>query len=279
METKLAALFSSLALSVSGTGPLAEAALALAVADRPGVKSETCAARLAEMVRDAKKALGTGPAAKLRPPEAIAQALADAICVRGGLSGDTETYDDLRNADLIHVLERRKGLPVTLGIIYLHVARALGVEAVGLNMPSHFLVRIETAMGRAVIDPFLGGAIFGPEALAGLVARLKLDPTAVQHGLATTMTDADVMMRLLNNIRTRARSVEDFQLLEKACERMLMLAPETGVLWFDLGTAQARLEKPGAALKSLANAIARSAGEPHEAAAQALYKVLNARLN
>lgn len=279
MAAKLADLFSALALSVSGTGPIAEAALALSAAGRPGVKVETFAARLSAMVRDAKRALGTGPEARLRPPEAIANALAEIIGAKAGLAGDTETYDDLRNADLIHVLERKKGLPVTLGIIYMHVARALGADAVGLNMPSHFMVRIETGMGRVVIDPFQGGAIFGPEAMASLMARLKLDPAAVQHGLASTMTDAEVMMRLLNNIRPRARNAEDFPLLERTCEHMLLLSPETGVLWFDLGTAQARLEKPGAALKSLGKAIALSTGEPHDAAAQALYKVLNARLN
>lgn len=279
MAAKLKALFSSLALSVSGTGPIAEAALSLAAADRPGVRTETFAARLSAMVRDAKRALGTGPEPRARPAEAIAGALADAIALKAGLTGDSETYDDLRNADLIHVLERRKGLPVTLGIIYLHVARALGADAVGLNMPSHFMVRIETAVDRVVIDPFAGGAIFGPEAMAALVTRLKLEPAAVQHGLASTMTDAEVMMRLLNNIRTRAKAGEDFAMLEKTCERMLLLAPEVGVLWFDLGTAQARLEKPGAALKSLGKSIALSAGEPHDAAAQALYKVLNARLN
>ncbi len=279
MPRTLKSLIASLSLSVSGVGPLAEAALALALADRPGAKAAPYDAKLAAMMRDAQHALGSGPEAFARPPEAVAMALMAAIHGKAGLSGDTETYDDPRNADLIHVLERKKGLPVTLGIIYIHVARALGIEASGLNMPSHFLVRLETSMGKVVIDPFAGGALFTPEAMAELVTRLRLPPVEVQNGLARVMTDADVLMRLLNNIRNRAKDAEDFPLLEKTCDHMLMFSPEAGILWFDLGAAQARNEKPGAAIKALAKAVERGAGEPYAQAAEALYKVLKARLN
>ena len=59
-----------------------------------------------------------------------------------GYRGDTESYDDLQNADLVRVIERRKGLPVALSILYLALARQQGWAAEGLAFPAHFLIRV-----------------------------------------------------------------------------------------------------------------------------------------
>src|SRR5207237_10819284 len=69
-------------------------------------------------------------------------------------SGDELTYDDLQNGNLMRVVDRRKGLPVALGILYLHTARAQGWESVGLAFPGHFLVRLGDGPDRLMLDPF-----------------------------------------------------------------------------------------------------------------------------
>ena len=75
--------------------------------------------------------------------EAKAAALTAVIAGAEGYCGDDETYDDLQNANLISVIDRRRGLPVALGIIYLQVARAQGWQATGLAFPGHFLISID----------------------------------------------------------------------------------------------------------------------------------------
>ena len=69
---------------------------------------------------------------------AAAQALTNVLVVLNDYRGDDQTYDDLQNADLMNVIERRRGLPVALGILYIHSARSQGWHAHGLNFPGHF---------------------------------------------------------------------------------------------------------------------------------------------
>src|SRR5258708_12163209 len=88
-------------------------------------------------------------------PEQLAEIVARSYAYRG----DTDSYDDLQNADLARVIERRKGLPVALSILYLHVARAQGWEAEGLAFPGHFLIRVGMDGARHVIDPFYDGCV------------------------------------------------------------------------------------------------------------------------
>jgi hypothetical protein len=84
---------------------------------------------------------------------------------RYGYDGDRLNYDDPQNADFMAVIDRRRGLPVALGILYIHAARAAGFEATGLNTPGHFLLRIAARSGEALIDPFNGGAALERERL------------------------------------------------------------------------------------------------------------------
>src|SRR6202012_5162919 len=74
--------------------------------------------------------------------DARANTLNEIILLKHGYSGDELTYDDLQNANLMRVIDRRKGLPVALGILYLDVARAQGWDAIGLGFPGHFLIRL-----------------------------------------------------------------------------------------------------------------------------------------
>ena len=86
-------------------------------------------------------------------------ALHEVLAERHGFRGDDQNYDDLENANLISVIERRRGLPVALAILYLDAARRLGWPAEGLNFPGHFMIRLAAADGRGVLDPFAGGEL------------------------------------------------------------------------------------------------------------------------
>src|SRR5215831_8228286 len=134
--------------------PIAEAALALASFERPKVGPT----RYREHLRLLAQDLGRHPGAAGNVAER-ARALNEVILLKHGYSGDTLTYDDLQNANLMRVVDRRKGLPVALGILYMHTGRAQGWETVGLAFPGHFLVRLSDGPDRVILDPFHGGRI------------------------------------------------------------------------------------------------------------------------
>src|SRR5207247_4040367 len=134
--------------------PIAEAALALASFERPRVDLGHYRDHLRLIARD----VGQHPDAA-GDLAARARALNEIILLKYGYSGDALTYDDLQNANLIRVVDRRKGLPVALGILYIHAARAQGWDAVGLGFPGHFLVRLTEGAERLILDPFHGGRV------------------------------------------------------------------------------------------------------------------------
>ena len=131
--------------SLSPTLPIAEAALALASFDRPRIALARYRQHLSALAHD----VGRHAAAATNLP-AQAKALNEIILLKHGYSGDELTYDDLQNANLMRVIDRRKGLPVALGILYLGAARAQGWDAVGLGFPGHFLIRLADSGGRLI---------------------------------------------------------------------------------------------------------------------------------
>src|SRR5437763_3546597 len=136
--------------------PIGEAALALASFERPRVALSRYRQHLATLARDVGRHAGaTGDLA------AQAHALNEIILLKHGYSGDELTYDDLQNANLMRVVDRRKGLPVALGILYLHAARSQGWDAAGLAFPGHFLIRLADGAERVIVDPFHGGTTCG----------------------------------------------------------------------------------------------------------------------
>ena len=190
-------------------------------------------------------------------PERLGEVIAQAY----GYRGDSETYDDLQNADLARVLERRKGLPVALAILYLHVARAQGWNAEGLAFPGHFLIRVEIDGARHVLDPFNDGQVVEAPALRTLLQRV-LGPEAT---LATEhfdpVPDRDVLLRLENNVRLRLAKREDWAEAARSLDRMLAIAPDKPELLFEAGQINARLDKRRAAIAAFERFLATEAAK------------------
>src|ERR1019366_3092196 len=136
--------------------PLFEAAIACALQETPDRDPEPARALTAEAAERLKRRL-----AKESPEEA----LAETMCGDMRLNGDLMTYEDPANTDLIDLWERRRGLPVTLGLLYIEVARRCGLQVQGVDFPGHFLLRIETAEGPLALDPFSEGRVVLPSEL------------------------------------------------------------------------------------------------------------------
>ena len=209
-------------------------------------------------------------------PESLAEVIAQSYAYRG----DSETYDDLQNTDLAKVIERRKGLPVALAILYLHVARAQGWEAEGLAFPGHFLIRVGIDGARHVIDPFHDGSVRDASDLRELL-RQVLGPTAELHPAHfDPVPDRDVLLRLENNVRLRLAKREDWSGAAQSLDRMLAIAPNQPELLFESGQLNARLDKRRAAIQAFERFLALDAGEPElRQRATALLQELRRGLN
>jgi regulator of sirC expression with transglutaminase-like and TPR domain len=202
--------------------PLGETALLMAWLDHPALDIAPYRAHFDELAKAADMRLGP-----VRHPHAVAAALAEVIANAHGYFGDSITYDDPQNADLVRVIDRRRGLPVALGVLYLETAHRLKVPAQGLNAPGHFVMSIGEGDAAVVADPFNGGVVLGPVHAEG---RPGLSPVSRR----------DVLLRLINNIRSRAR---DPNRLLSLSERMILLAPKRADLWLDVARASETVGK------------------------------------
>ena len=131
---------------------IGDAALQFARIDEPDANWTAARAHLSELVRD-MAAMGRG----ITDLEARASVLTRLLAGRHGYHGDELTFDDLANANLIRVIERRQGMPVALGVIWLHACRAAGWPAHGVDFPSHFLIALSGKGTQVVLDVFNGG--------------------------------------------------------------------------------------------------------------------------
>lgn len=223
---------------------IAGAALQFARLDEPDADWEAAAEHLSELARDAvslARDMGGDDVA------ARAGALAGLITGRYRYAGDTESYDDPANANLIRVTERRRGLPVALGVIWLHAARSAGWGSHGVDFPAHFLVALEGHKTQVVLDVFNGGQVMSARELRALLKRVEGEKAELRPGLLQPMSTRRVLLRLQNNIMTRRLEAGDLRGGLRCTEDMLLIAPDQAELWRQAGIMNQRLEQVAAA--------------------------------
>jgi len=258
---------------------LAATALQFARVDAPEADWREAAAALTAIARAAVEAAAADPVADGGDLEARRAVLATVLCDRFGLSGDAETYDDLANANLIRVLQRARGLPVALGILWLHAAEAAGWGAHGVDFPGHFLLALEGPRGQLVLDVFAGGRVLDPPELRALLKRMEGEAAELRPGVLRPMTKREVLLRLQNNIKLRRLKAGDLQGALACTEDMLRLAPDAAALWREAGLMNQRLDRIGAALACLDRFLVLVPEGEAAARIRALTMELRQRLN
>lgn len=257
---------------------LAEAALALAVlelstADLTGYRRhiQAIVADLAERVDDAFRESDS--------LEARIALLHQVIGERHGYSGDHDTYDDLQNANMMRVIDRRRGLPVALGILYMHAARSQGWSIVGLNFPGHFLVRVDLGSARAIIDPFNEGQVRSVVDLRDLLKATAGSAAELSPDHYQPVANRDVLLRLQNNIKLRHLSAHDIPKALEILEGMRLFAPHEPALWRETGLLEAHTGKLADAITALETFMALSGDEHQRHQTASLIQTLKKRLN
>lgn len=139
-------------------------------------------------------------------PRRQAEELSHLLYVKAGFSGDREHYDDPANSLIHEVLRRRRGIPITLALVYCEVARRLGVPALGVGFPGHFLVKVVDPLrpggiDRSVlVDPFNDGQVLTKDDLGRLAQSVNGSSQVDETWLAPAPI-RDVRRRMLNNLR------------------------------------------------------------------------------
>ncbi|MBB5986582.1 SirB1 family protein [Sphingobium lignivorans] len=221
------------------------AALALSELDHPGTDLEL----YASLLQDISSRLADDGADATRPADQAA-VLAKVLHEEFGFKGDVESYDAPLNGDLIRVLDRRQGLPVSLSILYVAAARRVGWTADPLNTPGHVLVRLG-GDDAVVIDPFNGGAIVRPEQLLALLGRAAAAGVAVSAEQSGPMSNRNTLVRLLMNQAMRAESANDPGRAMTIYQRMTLVAPSNPDGWWSLARLQLTAGHIDPARKSL----------------------------
>lgn len=224
---------------------IARAALDFAALAQPSEPLDPYESHLQDMVTGMVLA-AAGRDADTAPERAAV--LASVMASTFGYMGDAETYDDPRNANLFEVITRRRGLPVALGILYIHAARGAGWQAEGLRFPGHFLIRMEDPHGgRAVIDPFHGGVTVDAPAMRGLLKTVAGQGAELLPDHHAPVSDEEILIRLQNNIKTRALDRRDIHTARQIVQGLLLLAPHQAALWREDGVLAVREgDLPGA---------------------------------
>ena len=213
---------------------LAEAALLLAAADHPHAALDTARARLTGLVlRLQREAAGVETAAER------ARVLSELLAHTLEMTGDSADYDDPRNADFLALLDRKLGLPVTLSILYVALARRVGWAADPLGLPGHVIVRIGSEPVTALIDAFDGGRLLAASGLAAVLTRVLGGSGAVEADHLVPLSNRATLVRLVSNQATRARRAGDVARALTLHERMTLIAPGFTGLWWE----RARLEQ------------------------------------
>ncbi len=169
-----------------------------------------------------------------------------------GFSGDAEHYTDPRNSFINEVLARRLGIPISLSVVYLEVARRSGVAAEGVGLPGHFIVRATDPEGRVVyLDPFHRGAVLSEEDCRARVRDLTGGRLPFHPAFLNPVGRRYILTRMLNNLRHFYLARGDLASAAQIVERLLVLSPDDLDAMRDLGTLYAQLGRARAAIPLL----------------------------
>lgn len=179
--------------------------------------------------------------------------------------GNLNHYYDPDNSYLHKVLERRRGIPVSLAVLWLELAQGLGLAAQGVGFPGHFMVKVNLPQAQVVIDPFTG------QSLSRGALQSRLEVWRASHGLPgaselplghylQAMPAREVIARMLRNLKEIHRTQRDWERLVAVENRLLVLLPQAWDEYRDRGLARAELGQLAPAVRDLETYLGR-AGE------------------
>ena len=245
---------------------LTEAAAAIAQDDFPQLDTQAVLAEIDTLAAKLKRRI---------PPDAVPvqrlRWLNRFFFQDMGFAGNVNNYYDPRNSYLHSVLSTRRGIPITLAVLYIELATQIGLTARGVSFPGHFLIKLRMPEGEVVVDPFTGHSL-SREQLDELLTPYKrtrglLGDFDAPLGLFLQAAPArDVLARMLRNLKEIHRAAEDWPRLLAVMDRLVVLLPQAWEERRDRGLTRAELGLDESAAIDLAAYLANAHGADDHAA-------------
>jgi regulator of sirC expression with transglutaminase-like and TPR domain len=223
---------------------LAEGALWIAAEAHPGLDVQHWLGRLDALGRRAAERVTSEMGV-----DRVAASLSRFLFEEEGFRGNPEDYYDPRNSFLNDVLERRLGIPITLSVLYIAVAAGAGLDAAGVGLPGHFIVRAERRGRHRFLDPFHGGRLLDAGGCEALVARMRPGGGPLDPRWLAPVSTRQVFVRMLSNLKAAYSALGDWARALAASERIVLLVPNALEEVRDRGTLHARLGHGQAAVR------------------------------
>jgi regulator of sirC expression with transglutaminase-like and TPR domain len=224
---------------------LAEAALLIAAEEYPKLDVALYLEkidRIGDLVRDR--------AAHARNSLDVLSAINATMFDELGFRGNVRNYYDPRNSFLNEVIDRRTGIPITLTVVYMEVARRVGLHVEGVGMPGHFIAKLATDGGEMFIDSFNGGRLFGEVGCADLLSEMSGGRLTLKPEHTAAVTKKQILVRMLSNLMG-VYAASDHRRALAAIERILLINPDSPPHIRDRGLLLATLGRTTGAIAEL----------------------------
>ena len=209
-------------------------------------------------VLDALAADAERAAAGATDSYAMAGAVLDAVFESGGFDGNSARYHERGNSLLSTVLERRTGIPITLSIVVIEVARRIGLRLDGIGLPGHFVVRFPDATSRLFIDAFDKGRIIDATQCVDIVDRHTGGRVTWSDRFLEPVAPRAIIKRVLANLKNVLSHAKDYASALTAIELQLALDPGDSTELRDRGILFARLHRYDRAIADFEAYLERS---------------------
>ena len=256
---------------------LAEAALLIAKEEQPSLDIEAYLRRLDDLAAAVRSRLPDPPTV-----DDIILQLNIQLYREEGLRGNTNAYYDPANSFLNEVLDRKTGIPITLSVIYMEVARRLGLSLVGVGFPGHFLVKHISPDGEKVLDPFLGGIELDKQQLTQKLQAMYGENNpyiAMIPQLLSAASKKEILIRMLRNLKGVYLQKNDFQRGLSVIDRILLIAPDMAAEIRDRGSVHHRLGHIQAALQDFHRYLQLAPNADDAEAVRTMIRRMTAQLN
>jgi regulator of sirC expression with transglutaminase-like and TPR domain len=196
-----------------------------------------------------------GPIARAKSEWEALDELSGCIAKVHGVFGDADAYDRAESSYLNRVIETRRGIPISLAVLYMAVGRKVGLELHGVSAPMHFLARYESVAGPLFLDAFSRGRILSErECVRWLCEAARLPPARVRSALKPVGPRA-IVIRMLNNLKALHARHEDWQAAWTVQHRLAALQPSAYPERRDLALISLRANRPGPAVALLRSGL------------------------
>src|SRR5260221_10364891 len=210
--------FVELAAGEITTGDLARGALLVALEEYPRLDVEAYLAQLDDLAKRAgQRGKGDEPAVFR-----LGHLHAEMFDV-DGYRGDVENYYDVRNAYLNEVIDRRAGLPIALSIVYLHAAQRLGLQAHGVGLPGHYIVKVQFELNEIYVDPFHGGATLTLPQISEMLSGTSRGQGRLSPQHLRAWSPRETLSRVLANLQGMYARAGEMRKAAAAAERLELL--------------------------------------------------------